>query len=199
MSNEPIDELNDDSAAATESSAGPAAAPATTGTAVSDSAPSEASSSVSLEDEGEIAADYLEELMDIADIDGDIDIDVKNGRAQVAIVSDDDTDDLQLLIGRRGEVLDALQELTRLTVQTSSGNHSRLMLDVDGFRDTRRRELEKIAAEAMEQIKSGEQSVALKAMNAYERKIVHDAVAEAGYRSESAGQDSGRHVVVYPA
>nr|WP_237249043.1 R3H domain-containing nucleic acid-binding protein [Spelaeicoccus albus] len=154
---------------------------------------------VSLEDEGEMAADYLEELLDIADIDGDIDIDVKNGRAQVAIVSDDASSDLGTLVGRNGEVLDALQELTRLTVQTSSGNHSRLMLDVDGFRDHRRKELESVAAEAIEDVKSGKEPVALKPMNAYERKVVHDAVAEAGYRSESAGQDSGRHVVVYPA
>lgn len=154
---------------------------------------------VSLEDEGEIAADYLEELLDIADIDGDIDIDVKNGRAQVAIVSEAESSDLEALVGRNGEVLDALQELTRLTVQTNSGNHSRLMLDIAGYRDGRRRELEDIAADAIEALRAGDESVALDPMNAYERKVVHDAVAAAGYRSESAGQDSGRHVVVYPA
>lgn len=156
-------------------------------------------SGVSLEDEGEIAADYLEELLDIADIDGDIDIDVKNGRAQVAIVSDAETAGLEALAGRNGEVLDALQELTRLTVQTNSGNHSRLMLDIAGYRDRRRTALETIAADAIESLKSGDESVSLDPMNAYERKVVHDAVAAAGYRSESAGQDSGRHVVVYPA
>lgn len=200
MTDEPIDKVDsgDDSAVITDAEVRTETG-YDAGTVPSNGADDGDASAVSLEDEGEIAADYLEELMDIADIDGDIDIDVKNGRAQVAIVSDDDSDDLQTLVGRHGDVLDALQELTRLAVQTSSGNHSRLMLDVAGFRDNRRSQLEKIAAEAIDELKDGRQSVALKAMNAYERKVVHDAVAEAGYRSESAGQDSGRHVVVYPA
>lgn len=160
---------------------------------------SESAGKVLLEDEGEIAADYLEELLDIADIDGDIDIDVKNDRAQVAIVSEETAPELTTLVGHRGEVLEALQELTRLTVNAKTGNRSRLMLDVDGFRNGRRRELEESAAKAIEQLKNGESSAALDPMNAYERKIVHDAVAEAGYYSESAGESADRHVVVYPA
>lgn len=159
----------------------------------------EAAGKVLLEDEGEIAADYLEELLDIADIDGDIDIDVKNGRAQVAIVSEETSSDLSPLVGHHGDVLEALQELTRLTVKAKTGNRSRLMLDIDGFRNGRRRELEESAAAAIEQVKNGEPSFALAAMNAYERKIVHDAVAKAGYYSESAGESADRHVVVYPA
>lgn len=154
---------------------------------------------VLLEDEGEIAADYLEELLDIADIDGDIDIDVKNGRAQVAIVSDETSSDLTTLVGDRGEVLEALQELTRLTVKARTGNRSRLMLDIDGFRNGRRRDLEETAASAIDRVKKGEPSIALDPMNAYERKIVHDAVADAGLYSESAGESADRHVVVYPA
>jgi len=162
-------------------------------------APAEPTRATRLEEEGEIAADYLEELLDIADLDGDIDIDVDHGRAAVEIVSEDASDRaLRRLVGRDGEVLDALQELTRLAVQTKTGERSRLMLDVAGFRAARKAELVTVAQEAIEQVKSSGASVALGAMNPFERKVVHDAVAAAGLTSDSEGVEPQRHVVVRP-
>ncbi len=150
-----------------------------------------------LEEEGEIAADYLEELLDIADLDGDIDIDVEHGRAAVEIVADD-TQSLQALVGREGSVLDALQELTRLAVQTRTGDRSRLMLDIAGFRAERRAQLTVVAEDAIEQVRSTATKASLEPMNAFERKVVHDAVAAAGLRSDSEGVDPHRFVVIYP-
>lgn len=148
-----------------------------------------------LEVEGDVAADFLEELLDIADLDGDIDMDVDGDRASVSIVGGR----LDHLVGRGGEVLDALQELTRLAVYRETGERSRLMLDVAGFRAARRRELETVAHEAVEQVQSGGEPVALAPMTAFERKVVHDVVAEAGLVSESEGSERNRHVVVHPA
>ncbi|MDR3359459.1 MAG: single-stranded DNA-binding protein [Bifidobacteriaceae bacterium] len=153
-----------------------------------------------LEEDGEIAADYLEELLDIADIDGDIDIDVEHGRAVVAVVSDDPLNrDLQALIGPDGEVLDAIQELTRLAVQARTGERSRLMVDIAGHRQRRRDEVRAIALEAIKEAQVKGVSVALEPMNAFERKAVHDAVAEAGLVSQSSGVDPDRHVEIRPA
>lgn len=152
-----------------------------------------------LEEEGDIAADYLEELLDIADLDGDIDIDVADGRAQVAIVNEDGGDELGALVGRDGQVLSALQELTRLTVQTQTGQRSWLMLDVDGFRNRRKDDLRRVAEKAIDDVRTGGEPVALRAMNSFERKVVHDVVAQAGMRSESEGEGDRRHVVVHPA
>jgi spoIIIJ-associated protein len=148
-----------------------------------------------LETEGEIAADYLEELLDIVDIDGDLDMDVEGDRAAVSIVGED----LSRLVGRKGEVLDALQELTRLAVYRETGERSRLMLDVGGYRADKRTALEKMAAEIATRVKETGESVALDAMSPFERKVVHDAVAGAGLRSESEGEEPRRHVVVLPA
>jgi spoIIIJ-associated protein len=153
-----------------------------------------------LEEEGEVAADYLEELLDIADLDGDIDIDVENGRASVAIVTEDGRGrELRGLIGSSGEVLEALQELARLAVQARTGERSRLMLDVAGYRAGRRRALEDVAAKAVSEVRRTGAPVRLEPMNAFERKVVHDAVAEAGLVSESEGVDPSRRVVVLPA
>lgn len=153
-----------------------------------------------LEEEGEIAADYLEELLDIADLDGDIDIDVDHGRAAVGIVSEDPADrSLRALVGPRGETLDALQELTRLAVQAKTGERSRLMLDIAGFRAARKAQLLVIAEEAIEKVRAEGAPVALAAMNPFERKVVHDAVAAAGLTSESDGVEPQRYVVVRPA
>jgi len=152
-------------------------------------------SETDLEREGDIAADFLEELLDIADLDGDIDIDVDGDRAAVEIIGGD----LSHLVGRDGEVLDALQELTRLAVYRETGVRSRLMLDVDGHRAARKAELVKIAAEAIERVQADGESVALDPMSPFERKVIHDAVADAGLRSESDGAGAGRHVVVLPA
>jgi spoIIIJ-associated protein len=147
-----------------------------------------------LETEAEVAADYLEELLDIADLDGDIDTFIEGDRAHVSIVSES-----QVLVGPDGAVLDALQELTRLAVMTETGNRSRLMLDVAGYRDTRRQQLLQVASEAVERVQSAGQRVSLEPMNPFERKIVHDAVAAAGLVSESEGEEPRRHVVVLPA
>ncbi|GAA4509950.1 Jag family protein [Brevibacterium yomogidense] len=152
-----------------------------------------------LEEEGDIAADYLEELLDIADLDGDIDIDVADGRAQLAVVNEEGGDGLRVLVGRDGQVLTALQELTRLTVQAQTGQRSWLMLDIDGYRDQRKNELRRVAQEAVESVQSDQESVALRPMNSFERKVVHDVVAKAGLRSESEGEGDRRHVIVHPA
>lgn len=147
-----------------------------------------------LEHEGDVAADFLEELLDIADLDGDIDIDVDGDRATVSVVGGD----LEHLVGVGGDVLDALQELTRLAVYRETGERSRLMLDVAGFRAARRAELENIGLEAVEKVKATGEPVALDPMSPFERKVVHDVVSAAGLVSESEGVDAGRHIVVRP-
>jgi spoIIIJ-associated protein len=147
-----------------------------------------------LEHEGDVAADFLEELLDIADLDGDIDIDVDGDRATVSVVGGE----LEHLIGVGGDVLDALQELTRLAVYRETGERSRLMLDVAGFRAARRAELENIGLEAIEKVKATGEPVALDPMSPFERKVVHDVVSAAGLVSESEGVDAGRHIVVRP-
>jgi spoIIIJ-associated protein len=152
-----------------------------------------------LEQEGEIAADYLEGLLDIADLDGDIDMDVEADRAAVSIVSDSTSRELQKLVGRDGEVLEALQELTRLAVHRETGDRSRLMLDIAGFRARKREELSELGAKAAEEVKETGQPVKLRPMTPFERKVVHDAVAAAGLRSDSEGEEPQRCVVVLPA
>jgi spoIIIJ-associated protein len=147
-----------------------------------------------LEQEGEIAADYLEGLLDIADLGGDIDMDVENDRATVSIVGAD----LSQLVGKKGEVLDALQELTRLAVTRETGERSRLMLDISGHRAAVKVKLIEVAQEAAAKaIETGEE-VELKPMNAFERKVVHDAVGEAGASSVSKGEEPNRRIVVLP-
>jgi spoIIIJ-associated protein len=148
-----------------------------------------------LEQEGDIAADYLEELLDIADLDGDLDMDVEGERAVVSIVGAE----LQQLVGDQGTVLDALQELTRLAVYRETGERSRLMLDISGHRAARRRELEELASTTAAEVKSSGERAALRPMTPFERKVVHDAVAAAGLTSESEGVEPRRYVVVLPA
>ena len=149
------------------------------------------------EDESEIAADYLEELLDIADLDGDIDIEVRQNRTYLSVVAEGDAEDeLGLLIGRKGEVLEALQELVRLSVLASTGNRSRLILDVAGHRGRREHELRQIAEQALESARSTGEPYHLKPLGSYERKIVHDIVAEHGMRSASEGEGARRHIVV---
>jgi spoIIIJ-associated protein len=147
-----------------------------------------------LEQEGDIAADYLEELLDIADLDGDLDMDVEGDRAAVSIVGAD----LAQLVGRNGEVLEALQELTRLAVYRETGERSRLMLDISGFRADKRQRLEKLAAETVAEVRASGERAELAPMTAFERKVVHDAVAAAGLSSESEGVEPRRFVVVLP-
>jgi spoIIIJ-associated protein len=148
-----------------------------------------------LEHEGDIAADYLEELLDIADLDGDLDMDVEGERAVVSIVGAE----LQQLVGDQGKVLDALQELTRLAVYRETGERSRLMLDISGHGAARRRELEELAATTVAEVKESGERSALRPMTPFERKVVHDAVAAAGLTSESEGIEPRRYVVVLPA
>ncbi|GGC79009.1 single-stranded DNA-binding protein [Tersicoccus solisilvae] len=149
-----------------------------------------------LEEEGDVAADYLEELLDIADIDGDIDIEVRAGRTHLSIVSDGDNAPLEALVGRDGAVLDALQELVRLAVLASTDTRSRLVLDINGYRGDRASVLQRMADDAVARVRDTHESVALKPMSAYERKIVHDAIADLGMISESEGEGASRHVVV---
>lgn len=148
-----------------------------------------------LEEEGDVAADYIEGLLDIADLDGDIDMDVEGTRAVVAVVGDH----LDHLVGENGRTLEALQELTRLAVQQQTGERSRLMLDVGGFRSRRRAELAELAAEAVDEVRSSGQPKRLAPMSPFERKCVHDVVAAAGLTSESEGEEPERRVVVLPA
>ena len=147
-----------------------------------------------LEQEGEIAADYLEELLEIADLDGDLDMDVEGDRATVSIVGAD----LPQLVGEDGEVLEALQELTRLAVYRETGERSRLMLDVSGHRAARREALEEEAARVIAEVRESGEPVSLDPMSPFERKVVHDTVAAAGLMSESEGVEPRRYVVVLP-
>jgi spoIIIJ-associated protein len=148
-----------------------------------------------LEEEGEVAADYIEGLLDIADLDGDIDMDVEGDRAVVSVVGAT----LDELVGDDGEVLEALQELTRLAVHRRTGTRARLMLDVGGFRARRRTELAELGRSVAEEVSRSGEPKKLRAMSPFERKIVHDAVALAGLRSESEGEEPNRRVVVFPA
>ena len=148
-----------------------------------------------LEKEGDIAADFLEELLDIADLDGDIDLDVEGDRAMVSVVGGD----LGVLVGPDGRVLEALQELTRLAVWRETGDRSRALLDIDGFRARRRAVLVELAQQAVDQVKADGQPVRLEPMSAFERKVVHDTIGAAGLVSESEGEEPSRRVVITPA
>src|ERR1700752_27369 len=144
--------------------------------------------------EGEIAGDYLEELLDLLDFDGDIDLDVEGDRAVVSI---DGGSDLSKLVGRNGEVLDALQELTRLAVHQKTGERSRLMLDIARWRRRRREELAALGDKVAPRVRETGEPEAVAPMPPFERKIVHDAVAAVeGVRSESEGAEPSRRVVV---
>jgi spoIIIJ-associated protein len=147
-----------------------------------------------LEEEGEIAADYIEGLLDIADLDGDIDMDVEGDRAIVSVVGAT----LDELVGDDGEVLEALQELTRLAVHRKTGSRARLMLDVGGFRAKRRADLAELGRSIAAEVSRSGEPKKLRAMSPFERKIIHDAVASAGLRSESEGEEPNRRVVVFP-
>ncbi|GAB3873711.1 Jag family protein [Terrabacter terrigena] len=152
-----------------------------------------------LEREGEVAADFLETLLDIADLDGDIDVDVDGDRAAIAIVDSDEGRVPRRLVGADGKVLEALQELTRLAVQAETGERSRLMLDIAGHRAQRRSALVELAKVAIAEVKESGTKRSLEPMTAFERKVVHDEVAAAGLVSESEGVDPHRHIVILPA
>jgi len=145
-----------------------------------------------LEREGDIAADFLEGLLDIADIDGDLNLDVRQGRAYVSVEAEDDG----LSVLSAPETVQALQELTRLAVQSSTGSFSRMILDIGGSRDTRRRQLESLVNAAAARLDDGAGQASLPAMSSYERKLVHDIAAERGLVSESYGEGADRHTVI---
>jgi spoIIIJ-associated protein len=172
-----------------------AAEPATAGAAEIDAAAAEPDVAL-LEREGDIAADYLEALLDIADLDGDIDIDVEGTRASVSIVGAD----LSKLVGQDGETLEALQELTRLAVHRETGVRSRLMLDIGGHRARRRDELSVLGRSNAEKVRSTGEPIRLEPMTPFERKVVHDAVATvAGVASASEGEEPQRRIVIRPS
>ena len=149
-----------------------------------------------LNEEADIAADYLEGLLDIADYEGDIERGVRNNRPTVQIVADDDTD-IKHLIGRNGEVVDALQQLTRLAVQQKTGERSHLIVDVDGFLKRKRQHLRDVALDAIDAVKESGEPMDLKPMNSFERKVVHDVVRDEGLKSRSHGEEPHRYVTVY--
>jgi spoIIIJ-associated protein len=149
-----------------------------------------------LEEEGDIAADYLEELLDIYDLDGDIEIDVRQGRAYLEVSSSGDSN-LNLISAP--ETVEALQELTRLAVQVKTNSFSRLILDVGGSRQTRVNDLTRIVSKLVAKVKDTGEAIPMKPMSSYERKIVHDLVSEAGLSSESEGEGKERHIVIKPA
>ena len=147
-----------------------------------------------LEREADIAADYLEALLDIADLDGDIELDVEGDRALVAI----EGGELSSLVGENGAVLEALQDLSRLAVQRETGERSRLMLDVAGHRANKKAALTKVGTEAAKKALSSKKPIKMDPMNAFERKVIHDAVGAAGASSESEGEEPNRYIVVLP-
>lgn len=149
-----------------------------------------------LNEEADIAADYLEGLLDIADYEGDIEMGVRNNRPTVQIIADDDTD-IKHLIGRNGEVVDALQQLTRLAVQQKTGERSHLIVDVDGFLKRKRQHLRDVALDAIDAVKESGEPMDLKPMNSFERKVVHDVVRDEGLKSRSHGEEPHRYVTVY--
>ncbi|MFD3443439.1 protein jag [Microbacteriaceae bacterium 4G12] len=149
-----------------------------------------------LEEEGDVAADYIEELLDICDLDGDIDIEVRAGRAYVSVTAGADSN---ISVLSQPETVSALQELTRLAVQSKTGAFSRLILDVGGSRDARQAELSQLVDRAIGRIEAGSASAALPPMSSYERKLVHDLVSSRGYTSESEGEGRDRHTVISPA
>ena len=161
-----------------------------------DASSAKVSAASRLEEEGDVAADYLEELLDIADIDGDIDIDTRNGRAYISVNAEDGTN-LSLLA--KADTVAALQELTRLAVQNQTGGYSRLILDIAGSRDARQAELGRLVERAIAKLDEGAAEAALPPMSSYERKLVHDIVSERGYVSNSRGEGRDRHTVITAA
>lgn len=161
-------------------------------------APSRANRAKALEREGEVAADFLERLLDIADLDGDLDVDIDGDRAIVAVVDSEEGRVPRRLVGTEGRVLEALQELTRMAVQAQTGERSRLMLDVAGHRAARRQAVIEVARTAIEKVKGSTEPEPLEPMTAFERKVAHDEVLRAGLTSESEGAEPRRYVVVLP-
>jgi spoIIIJ-associated protein len=184
---------NEQTASEQDESGHPATASGTAAPGAERSAADDAPTAHQLEVEGDVAADYIEELLDIADLDGDIDITVRGARAYVSVTSSGNSN---VRVLSKPDTVAALQELTRIAVQTKTGNFSRLILDVGGSRDARAAELATLVDRAVSRIEEGAASAALPAMSSYERKLVHDIVGERGYVSESEGEGADRHTVI---
>lgn len=187
---------------AQEAVTGPAADVASADAAAPDAEAADADADADAEssedrDEGDIAADYIEELLDICDLDGDIDIETRGGRAYISVESGADADsESNLRVLSKPDTVNALQELTRIAVQTETGEFSRLILDIGGSRATREAELNAMVERAVERLEEGATAAALPPMSSYERKLVHDIVAARGFVSESEGEGRDRHTVV---
>lgn len=149
-----------------------------------------------LEEEGEVAADYLEELLDIFDLDGDISIDVRQDRAYIEISAEGDSN-IKLISDP--QTVEALQELTRIAVQTKTQSFSRLILDIAGSRQAKVDSLTRLVNKIIAKVNETNAPVSMKPMSSYERKIAHDLIAEAGLISESEGEGKDRHIVAKPA
>lgn len=168
-------------------------APSVSGLRAAPAAAGEAPTASELEHEGDIAADYIEEFLDICDLDGDIDIDARNGRAYLSVNA---AEGANLRVLSKPETVTALQELTRLAVQNKTGSFSRLILDIGGSREAREAELADLVGRAIERIEAGSAAAALPPMSSYERKLVHDIASSRGYSSESEGEGRDRHTVI---
>lgn len=144
-------------------------------------------------EEGDVAADYIEELLDICDLDGDLEIETRDGRSYITVTAEEDSNLKKL---SRPDVVTALQELTRVAVQTKLKGSTRLILDIAGSRDLREQELSDIVDRSIEKLELGSVKVSLPPMSSYERKLVHDMVAAKGYTSESEGEGAGRHTTI---
>lgn len=153
----------------------------------------EPASAEQLEQEGDVAADFIEGLLDIADIDGDLDLDVRGGRAYVSV---DAPEDGGIAVLSDPDTVQALQELTRIAVQNRTGQFSRLILDVGGSRDARQNQLATLVDRAVARLDDGASQASLPPMSSYERKLVHDLVADRGFTSESYGEGADRHTVI---
>lgn len=164
---------------------------------VADESPKEADGQSVIDRQGDVAADYLEGLLDILDLDGDIEIEIQPGRAIISVV-ESTTGELQHLVGAQGDVLAALQDLTRLAVTTQTGARAHVALDIAGHRARKKDALRKIGLAAVAEARETGQPVRMAAMTAFERKVIHDTVAEAGLASESEGADPQRFVVIKP-
>ena len=146
-----------------------------------------------LEKEGEIAADFIEEFLDLADLDGDLEIEFKQERVYLTVDSEGESN-----LGKVSdpETVNAIQEITRLAVQSKTGEMSRLILDIAGSRDAKAKQIKDLVEKTLAKLEETDKDQHLKPMSSYDRKLVHDMVAEAGMVSESEGQGRDRHIVI---
>ncbi|MFA5786044.1 MAG: RNA-binding cell elongation regulator Jag/EloR [Actinomycetota bacterium] len=149
-----------------------------------------------LDAEADLAEDFVIGLLDALDIDGEVDVDVRGDTVNIDIVGPS----MGLLIGRRGATLEALQDLVRMAVQRQTGRRTRLVVDAEGYRVRRQSMLVEQAHKAASRVKASGAPERLDPMSAYERKIVHDALAStSGVVTVSEGEEPYRRVVIQKA